>query len=955
MMNMPTTAEQARQSDAAVSFGPFTLRTSQRLLERAGTPLPLGGRALDILIVLVQRAGEVVSKADLLDQVWSDVTVDEGALRFHVAALRKALGDGDAGARYVATLSGRGYCFVAPVVRAGQPVRTVLPVPAVPGPSARLPAVLARMVGRDDTVREIASRLVAERFVTIAGPGGIGKTTVAVAVSHQLQADFAGAIAFLDLGPLSDPLLVPDVIAAALGLSVQVSDPAPGVIRFLRDRRMLLVLDSCEHVIETTAELAERIHAEAPDVHILATSREPLRVEGEHVHRLPPLGSPPADADIPAQQALDFPAVQLFVERVVAGGRAFEMNDADAAVVGEICRRLDGIALAIELAARRVEACGLRGTLELLTNRFNLLREGRRTALPRHQTLGATLDWSYELLSELERATLCRLSVLAGAFRIEAAVAVAAEGELDDPRVVDALASLVEKSLVAVSGSADVIGRYRLLDTTRFYASAKLAERGETDRAKRRHAEYFLELLARDGAGEAAAGALDNVRAALEWSFSERGDAALGAMLAAAAARPFLDMSLLTECVRWTEQAIAALAPSMRGTAAEMTLQAALGQSLMFTRGNSDGARDALFRALALAEALDDPRSQLRLLGRLTLFDQRKGDYRSAAALAGQTETVAARLGDPASLATANWFVGFARYFAGDLRGAEANWETSQRQGEESRIATSSGRIERDTTARVRCGLAALHWLRGFPDLAVAAINDEIGGDVAFKDPSTLSICLIFGGFTLLRSGSWSDAAAAMARLVDHARKYSLAPYEAIGSGMQGLLAIRRGEAADGIELLHGAIETLRGERYELHNAVLMAGLAEGLAMTGQSGHALRTIDDAIAGTQANGQLFSLAEFWRIKGDILLTSPEPDPVQAEALFAAAIDLSARQSALSWQLRAATSLAQLQHSQHRAAQARQLLADVYGQFTEGFATHDLMTAQALLAELHGTES
>src|SRR3984893_4944711 len=239
-----------------ITFGPFRLFAAQRLIERAGVPVHLGGRALDILILLTEQAGKVVSKHDLMARVWPGVTVDEGSLRVHVASLRKALRDGKAGARYVTTLSGQGYCFVAPITRANAPGPSVARRP-MPDQPRHLPARLTRMVGRDQTVQEISALLAAERFVTIVGPGGIGKTTVAVSVGHELLTEFAGAVHFFDLGPINDPLLVPSSVASTLGLPVQSSDPTPGLIALLRNKRMLLILDSCEHVIETSPRLAQ--------------------------------------------------------------------------------------------------------------------------------------------------------------------------------------------------------------------------------------------------------------------------------------------------------------------------------------------------------------------------------------------------------------------------------------------------------------------------------------------------------------------------------------------------------------------------------------------------------------------------------------------------------------------------------------------------------------------------
>src|ERR1700737_3914556 len=248
------TDEETLNTADFVTFGPFRLCVAQRVLEKSGSPLHLSVRALDILIVLIERAGEVVSKKNLLARVWPDVSVDEGNLRFHIAALRRALEDGQSGARYVSTIPGRGYCFVAPISRSNASRQ-----PAAEGPftdqSHKLPARLKRMVGRDETVETISAHLVAERFVTIVGPGGIGKTTVAVSVAHNLLANFEGAVHFFDLGALNDPLLVPRAVASMLGLLVQSNDPIPSLISFLRDKRVLLLLDSCEHVIETAATL----------------------------------------------------------------------------------------------------------------------------------------------------------------------------------------------------------------------------------------------------------------------------------------------------------------------------------------------------------------------------------------------------------------------------------------------------------------------------------------------------------------------------------------------------------------------------------------------------------------------------------------------------------------------------------------------------------------------------
>ncbi len=475
-MNIMDAQSRWSVSQDVLCFGPFRLSTTERLLEKGGEPVQLGSRAFDILIALVERPAEVVSKKELIARVWPDLVVDEGSLRFHVSALRKALGQGRSGTRYVSNVSGRGYCFVAPISRAAS-LPALLSNSLAHSPVG-LPPSPTRMVGRNETVELISEELIARRFLTIVGPGGIGKTTVAIEVSHSMLAAFDGAVHYVDFGPLGTSSLVPNRVASTVGLPGNFDDPLAALPAFLRDRRMLLVLDSCEHLIETIAPLAERIFREAPEVHILATSREPLQVEGERVHRIHPLAFPPDDAPLTVAGALTFPAVQLFVERADADGTGFELNDADAPIVGKVCRRLDGIALALELAAGRVGAYGIKGIASLLDGPCRLLWHGRRTALPRHQTLNAMLDWSYNLLPESERVILRRLSVFVGAFSLEAAQFVAAGNILEREQVAEAIAGLVMKSLIVVETN-DAGALYRLLDTTRAYALTKMVDSGE--------------------------------------------------------------------------------------------------------------------------------------------------------------------------------------------------------------------------------------------------------------------------------------------------------------------------------------------------------------------------------------------------------------------------------------------------------------------------------------------
>ena len=335
-----------------VSFGPFRLFAAERQLKKGDEALQLGGRALDTLIALVERAGEVVTQRELIARVWPNVTVEEANLRVHIASLRKALGDGREGIRYIVTVPGRGYSFVSPATLS-TPQSSPSRQPTVSDWRHRLPPRLTRMIGRDDTIRTLSAQLMMYRFVSIVGAAGIGKTTVAISAAHMLSDGFNGAVFFFDLAALTDARLVPTTVARAIGLMVPTQDPLRNLAAFIGDKKILLVLDNCEHVIDSAATLAERVVGETPQAHVLTTSREALRVEGEHVHLLYALDCPPEEEDLTAVEALKYPAVQLFMERAAASGHDAVLSDSDAPIVATICRRLDGIALAIELAASR--------------------------------------------------------------------------------------------------------------------------------------------------------------------------------------------------------------------------------------------------------------------------------------------------------------------------------------------------------------------------------------------------------------------------------------------------------------------------------------------------------------------------------------------------------------------------------------------------------------------------
>jgi predicted ATPase/DNA-binding winged helix-turn-helix (wHTH) protein len=432
--------------EESFAFGPFRLIPAQRVLLEDGKLLHLGGRALDILVMLLEGAGETIHKDRLIARIWPDTVVDEGALRVHVAALRKALGDGRAGKRYIASNPGRGSSFVAPVTRENRSGATAPPDTAAPG---NLPGSLTRIVGRASAVATLAAHLTQRRFLTIVGPGGIGKTTVAVAIGEKVRAAYPDGVWLVGLAPVSDPGLVPSAVAGALGLKLSGERiSAEAVARAIGGKNLLLILDNCEHVVGSAAVLAEAVLRAAPRIHLLATSREPLRAEGERLHRLASLQLPPPAAPLTAEEAIEYSAVELFNERATATVDGFVLDDSNASAVLEICRRLDGVPLALELAAARVETFGVQGLAARLDDRFGVLTKGRRTALPRRRTLRATIDWSYDLLPEAEKVILGRLAIFRGPFTIDAAASVAVDEQTTAADAIEGVANLAGKSLV---------------------------------------------------------------------------------------------------------------------------------------------------------------------------------------------------------------------------------------------------------------------------------------------------------------------------------------------------------------------------------------------------------------------------------------------------------------------------------------------------------------------------
>ena len=470
-------------------FGRFELRPATRQLLVDQQPAALGARAFDLLLALIERRDQLVTKNELLELVWPGLVVEENNLQVQVSALRKLLGQ-DA----IVTVAGRGYRFTL------EPSQIEAPLPS-PARVAKhnLPAPVASIVGRERELIDLRAMLTHHRLVALTGIGGIGKTRLALEFATSVADAYADGVWFVDLAPVSDPGLVVNAVASALGVREEPGRPVVETLQaFVASRTLLLLLDNCEHLLQACGHLARDLLQAGPGIAIVATSREPLHVSGEATFPLATLPAPDAAHPLVPDALCEFAAVRLFVDRATEARPDFALTPRNAAAVARICRDLDGIPLALELAAARVRTMAVEAIVAHLADRFALLKGGDPTALPRQQTLRATIDWSYDLLAPPERALLQRLAVFAGGFALDAAEAVGAGGDLAPDAVLDALGHLVDKSLVAFDAQAE---RYKLLETVRQYAAERLVESGEEAQVRDRHLGFYVTFAERADRG----------------------------------------------------------------------------------------------------------------------------------------------------------------------------------------------------------------------------------------------------------------------------------------------------------------------------------------------------------------------------------------------------------------------------------------------------------------------
>ena len=957
---------EASRSPLIYKSGQVEIDLGRREMRVRGVPVPIGGRAFEIIEVLVQAAGEVVTKDHLMGCVWPGTIVEENTIWVHISAARKALGP-DRGK--LKNDKGRGYRLLGPwVARVTTPIGEIddgqgaSPLTT----SNNLPAISTGLIGRDVAVQQLQDLISAYRVITLTGPGGIGKTRLALAAARNMLAHGQSDVWLVELASLSDPDLVPSAVANALGLRGVVDTSAEAVARAIGRRKILLLLDNCEHIIDAAATLAETVIDQCPLATILSTSREVLRIDGEQVYRVHPLDVPD-ERDTPGN-ILRSSAVELFVARTTAVNSAFLPNETNLPDIAAICQRLDGIPLAIEFAAARAAMLGASEVASHLDSHFSLLTARRRTTLARHQTLRAALDWSYDLLPAAEQCLLRHLAVFPAGFTSEATIAVMRDTG-HQTTVIDGIENLVAKSLVMLDGSMPGGGgRWRLLETIRAYALEKLRENGELEHTLRGHAEYFRNLVMPKGlvspwepAREAVvrySRELDNIRAALDWCFSPGGDVLTGVTITAAFVPVWMQLALLGECRRRTEAALAHLGcESSDNTRLRMLLHiGGLGFTLNHTGARIEEAAAALTEGLRIAESLGDTVSQMYALWGLWITFAWKGNYRTSEPLAEQLYRLASEAGDPARGFQANRLMGITMSYRGDLPSARTHLERAVEMHRRTLVSPAPPAwFGYDVSNLTQSMLARVLALQGFLDQARLVAQACIDRALPVKKKMELVYSLTEAACPIAIQINDMDAAAKyVTLLVNIAGELDLGFWKILGRCLEGVLRIKQGHYDAGVDALRtslAACDDVGGtSRYPFY----LGALSEGLAGLGRTDEARLTLEQALDRADRDGEEWCIPDLLCTKGKLILSESDPLSVHsaaaAERCFRDAIDLAGRQGALLWELRGASHLAQLRLEQERPDDARRSLAPVYVRFTEGLETPELRAAKLLLDSL-----
>jgi predicted ATPase len=919
-----------------ISFASFQLDSTRLQLSEGGRRLDVGARACALLLVLLQREGEIVSSKDLLKSAWPGVTVDEVNVRVHVTALRKVLRDGKQGTQYIHTIPRRGYRFVGEVTLAERPAPGPAPLSELSAP----PHPLASLVGRDQTIELLDAELSTKRIVTVVGPGGIGKTSLALALADLCARNRNEVCVFVDLATATSDAHVAESVFGALALSGTPEDLVSYIVHSLKERPLLLVLDNCDQVIDAVARLVNAVARGAPNVRILATSRESLRAHGEHVHTLGPLETPSSSVELTAESILEYPAARLFVEAARAHADGFRLDDDNAALVGNICTKLDGIPLALELAAATTDFFTVRELAEGLDDRFAILTRGHRTAPPRHRTMRDALEWGHTLLSPSAAVAMRRLAVFPSRFTLKDAVAVAADSSLAADQVLDGVAELQGKSFLA----ADISGEsaeFRFLETIRAFAAAKLSAADEEDFARRRHALHTLETVSHmrqervppEQRGRKSRRVVDDLRTAHNWATSPQGDRQIALHLLSLSSVIWRTLNLQMEFITRARETLVRLPEETQdGLQHEMEVQLALANALSMTQQVASVSFERLSlasaaRALELAERVGSQADRIKALWALIAAAIDSAYGRALIDHAAALEQLVASLPPGPVVEVSTYLRGLAHHGVGKFV-------------ESSRIIGVSGEGEsKSRTVRTAIGehlgrrsvIARNLWLQGELEAARHLRREGLAmplhrmdlRDVLFY----LTTCAVHIALWDRDIAAAEDVFGTLERIATETSRPGYAAY---------------------VPLLRESCQRLQKSRGSYGAGPIAwssrtTSLADAMATIHCSYH--RKADLERIKIEPS---WAAAEHLRSAGEHVLVQGGPNVHErAETCFREAASVAAQQNALFWELRAAVSLARLYWNQEKKDSARQAVAGLVGRFGEKETCADLADARSFL--------
>lgn len=957
-MRAATGQSGAPQRELTFSFGPFRLIPGRQLLLLDERPVKLGGRAFELLRLLVQRRGKLVSKNDLTAAAWPGTVVHDSNLKVNMWSLRRSLGDIQIEPIYIATVARRGYKFIADV-RVGIGEIEEQPAPADQPPLSH-PQLPRGIVGRNADIAEIGDLLNEERHVTLAGTGGIGKTTVARAAAQAFAARYPDGVCFIDLAAISDPTLFGAALVTGLGIRGDADIGLAAVLDYLRPRQMLLILDNCEHVLPAAMIFASKFVMDSSPTRLLATSREPLGTTAEHVIRLDPLSAPSSGVGLSVDQAVRFPAVELFVRRA-AEWSDYEFVDQDCDAIAAVCHSLDGLPLAIELAAAQIGRFTPRELLVVLDQRLGFSAAGVAAGPRRHETLMATIEWSYRLLSQTEARLFAVLSVFSDGFDHEDAVFVAEAAGLTPIDVATALGSLVAKSLLSAQARGASL-RYRLLDSTRRYAAERRLGDPACSGAMRRHAERMAALFEQSAEDwkwreptdwtERYLGRIADLRSALSWSFGQQGDAILGIRIAVAAITLWSETSILSEAQARLEVALTLAKRVPCDELSKAKLACALGWSLFYARKSSNENEVTWLDAIAFARRADSVDLQQRALVGFAFYLLQIGEIARAIVYLEEATSLADRDPDSTATSEADKALAWAQAFAGELSKSRP---VLDRLASTHSLARGRSRKDANEVYRfitVRTNMPFVVWMQGQADYAARLAREAV--DAADRGGHWVSQSNALGLAALpisLEIGDLDALDMFTERLRRNLERERIWRWVSVERYFSACLHDLRGDPR-AVEDIRAAIDELIDCRFLMRIGSYLAFLAGAYLRRGQIAQAQETIRRAIDYQERQGERWCRSELLRVNASILLHTGQK--ARAEKLMKQALAEARTIGALTFALRITTDLAEYWAATHRKIDAIQLLSSVLTEFTEGYGTLDLIRAFRLLAQMEDRE-